>query len=213
MYAWVTDTWNAIKGRCPHDCSYCYMKRFGEQKPARFDAKELKTDLQSGKTIFVGSSCDMFAADIPAEWIRATLDHCRKYPGNRYIFQSKNPGRMVAILAEYPTVDAVVGTTIESNRFFAEFMGAAPDPLRRGAALSLFPGEKFVTIEPVLDFDVEELFAVVKMSGAKFVNIGADSGNNGLKEPPSGKVFLLIDALTMAGIQVRQKRNLSRLTQ
>ena len=28
MYGFVTHTWNVIKGKCPHDCEYCYMKIF-----------------------------------------------------------------------------------------------------------------------------------------------------------------------------------------
>ena len=27
MYEFVTHTWNPIKGKCYHDCSYCYMKK------------------------------------------------------------------------------------------------------------------------------------------------------------------------------------------
>ena len=23
MYPWITHTWNPIKGKCPHDCTYC----------------------------------------------------------------------------------------------------------------------------------------------------------------------------------------------
>lgn len=48
MYTWITHTWNTVKGECPHGCIYCYMKRFGKQKPVRFDEKELKTNLGSG---------------------------------------------------------------------------------------------------------------------------------------------------------------------
>ena len=40
MYPWVTHTWNVIKGKCPHDCSYCYMKRF-PQNELRLDEKEI----------------------------------------------------------------------------------------------------------------------------------------------------------------------------
>ena len=35
MYQFVTHTWNTIKGECPHGCPYCYMKRWGKQKPVR----------------------------------------------------------------------------------------------------------------------------------------------------------------------------------
>ena len=74
MYDFVTHTWNPIKGICPHACSYCYMKdinkRYKKQpKPLHLDEKELKTNLGSGNTIFVGSSCDMWAESVPVEWI------------------------------------------------------------------------------------------------------------------------------------------------
>lgn len=42
MYPWLTHTWNTIKGTCPHNCDYCYMKRWGPQKPLYFDEKELQ---------------------------------------------------------------------------------------------------------------------------------------------------------------------------
>ena len=40
MYQFIDATWNTIKGECFHDCSYCYMKRWGKLKPVRFDEKE-----------------------------------------------------------------------------------------------------------------------------------------------------------------------------
>lgn len=87
MYTWVTHTWNTVKGECPHGCTYCYMKRWGKQRPVRFDESELKTDLNgkypfrfnSRNFIFVGSSCDLFADNIPYEWIKKTIDHCQKH--------------------------------------------------------------------------------------------------------------------------------------
>jgi molybdopterin converting factor small subunit len=39
-----------------------------------FDEKELKTDLGKGNFIFVGSSCDMWAQNIPEEWIEKLPD-------------------------------------------------------------------------------------------------------------------------------------------
>ena len=113
MYNWVTHTWNAIKGKCAHDCVYCYMKIWGELKPLRFDEKEMKRDLGVGNTIFVGSSTDMFAENVPKEWIERVIRHCIEYPGNTYIFQSKNPERMLKY--QFPD-KSIVGTTIESNR-------------------------------------------------------------------------------------------------
>ena len=45
MYEFVTHTWNTIKGQCFHDCSYCYMKRYGTLRETYLDTKEFKTDL------------------------------------------------------------------------------------------------------------------------------------------------------------------------
>lgn len=118
MYSFVTHTWNAVKGRCPHACSYCYMKRWGEQKPVRFDESELKTDLGESNFIFVGSSCDMWADAIPRPWIDRTIEHCTKF-NNRYLFQTKNPGRIDSYIEWLPK-ESVIGTTIETNREWLE---------------------------------------------------------------------------------------------
>ena len=52
MYQFCNATWNVVKGKCEHDCCYCYMKRF-PQKDLWFDEKELKTNLGEGNFIFV----------------------------------------------------------------------------------------------------------------------------------------------------------------
>ena len=68
MYPWCDFTWNPIRGRCPHQCDYCYMKIFkvGE---LRLDEKALKDKLGADRTIFVGSSTDMWAKEVPKRWI------------------------------------------------------------------------------------------------------------------------------------------------
>lgn len=45
------DTWNVVKGECYHNCSYCYMKRWGNQKPVRLDEKELIKELSTFTTV------------------------------------------------------------------------------------------------------------------------------------------------------------------
>ena len=100
MYEFVTHTYNTVKGQCLHNCSYCYVKRWGKLNPVRFDAKELKTDLGSGNFIFVGSSCDMFSTEINQFWIDETLQHLRKF-SNKYLFQTKNPARLKQMTERY----------------------------------------------------------------------------------------------------------------
>jgi hypothetical protein len=207
MYSWITHTWNTVKGECPHGCTYCYMKRFGKQKPVRFDKKELETDLGSGNFIFVGSSCDMFADRIPDEWIKETIIHCYKYD-NTYLFQSKNPHRF--IYTNFPLNHTKLCTTIETNRWYPEFMKDSPIPAYRSLGLSGYVNEKFITIEPIMDFDLKEMIDLVKECNPVQVNIGADSGNNHLPEPSKEKILALIDELKKFTI-IDQKRNLNRI--
>ena len=206
MYEFVTHTWNTIKGKCPHDCSYCYMKRWGKLNPVRFDEKELKTDLGEGNFIFVGSSCDMWANDIPDEWIFRTLCHANKYEKNSYLFQTKNPYNIRRILIP----ESYVCVTLETNRHYPEIMNNCPTPMQRTEQMKLIRHPLYITIEPVIDFDLPEFIEMLKACDPVQVNIGADSGNNGLPEPPIEKVEELIAELSKF-TTIHQKRNLNRL--
>ncbi len=209
MYNFVTHTFNIIKGKCPHNCSYCYCKKWGEQSELHFDEKEFKTNLGENNFIFVGSSCDMFAHDIPSDWIVKTLEHCNKYPKNTYLFQTKNPKRFRDFKLYYPS-NCILGVTIETNR---ESPSKAPSTKDRVAFMGgeeLFGMRKMVTIEPVIDFDVPELVEMIKWIRPEFVNIGADSGNNDLQEPSSFKIQNLIKELEEF-TKVNIKSNLNRL--
>ena len=210
MYTWVTHTWNTVKGECPHGCTYCYMKRWGKQKPVRFDESELKTDLGSGRYIFVGSSCDLFADDIPADWILKTLQHCNNHFYNNFLFQTKNVKRLFNYLGHLP-IRSVICTTIETNRFIPEIMVNSPRPYERAGYMQKIEHfERFITIEPIMDFDLQDMISIIKACNPTQVNIGADSGNNHLPEPSKEKLMQLIEALKEFTI-IDQKRNLARL--
>lgn len=210
MYGFVTHTWNVIKGKCAHDCSYCYMKRWGEQKPLRFDEKELNTNLGEGNFIFVGSSTDMFSNDVSEEWILRVLAHCLGYPKNRYLFQTKNPKRLVKFAARctFPK-DVIFGITMETNKISPS---EAPSTEQRAYHMTqLHPfTKKMVTIEPIMDFDLEILVDWIKKVEPEFVNIGADSTNNDLPEPSSEKIGKLIKELEKF-TKVNLKDNLKRI--
>ena len=75
MYKFITNTWNPIKGKCLHDCTYCYMKSFPQYSKPLFIESEMTTPL-NGKSFFIGSSTDVFANNIPSEWIDKILKHC-----------------------------------------------------------------------------------------------------------------------------------------
>jgi DNA repair photolyase len=210
MYPWITHTWNTIKGECPHGCTYCYMHRWGKQKPVHFDEKELKTDLGSGNFIFVGSSCDMFASSIPYSWTLKTLEHCRKFD-NKYLFQSKNPDNILAQYSNLPT-ELIICTTIESDSFYPNIMGNSPHPMQRSIAMNRLAEhfKCFVTIEPIMDFHLEHFVNMLNRCDAVQINLGADTGHNNLPEPPKEKILALISELKKFTV-VEQKSNLKRL--
>jgi hypothetical protein len=189
------------------------MKRWGKQKLVRFDEKELKTDLNSWhpkKYIFVGSSCDMFADDIPYEWIKRTLKYCQEF-NSCYLFQSKNPIRIWHFLPFIPGRSSIC-TTIETNRFYPEIMNKCPRPVERSGYMNRISEyfECHVTIEPIMDFDLPDMIALIKHCHPTQVNIGADSGNNHLPEPSKEKILALIDELQKF-TKIDRKTNLERL--
>jgi len=186
------------------------MKRFGEQKPMRFDKKELKADLEFGLFVFVGSSCDLFADSVFEKWIIDTLDHCKKFE-NKYLFQTKNPLRFYDFEGCFPEI-SYLGTTIETNRIYPP-MGKTPPPIERAHTLHhhsyYFP--TMVTVEPIMDFDKDILVDYIRMCNPEWVNIGADSQGHNLPEPSGDKIQALIDNLRGSGIEVKLKSNLKRL--
>jgi len=217
MYGFITHTWNVIKGICPHDCTYCYMKQWGRLRDVRFDEKELNTDLGKDNFIFIGSSCDMWADDISWRWRRKILEYKLMHrentrSNNKYLFQTKNPKKFVSSYFVLSADTDTLCTTIETNRYYS-FMGNTPTPLERACEIHklLELGFKtMVTIEPIVDFDIEELCELIIMCKPVQVNIGADSKHNHLPEPPKEKIIELISELEKI-TTVYKKDNLRRL--
>ncbi len=222
MYPWVTHTHTHLAGECPHKCRYCYVQaieqRFGTGRymgELRFVDDELDVRYGMDRTIFVEHCNDLWAEAVPAEWIMCVLRHCNEWPQNEYVFQSKNPGRFTKWLHQMPT-HRLLGCTIETtDEEIAAAVSDAPPPWQRrhdiGYLRSLQHERVFVTIEPILDGDMQLLAEWLSLIAPEFVNIGADSKATDLPEPPAEKVLELITGLKAAGIEIRRKRNLGRL--
>lgn len=211
MYGFITATWNPIKGICPFSCAYCYMRKWWPKMSApRLDEKELKTKLGRGNYIFVGSSIDMFAKGIKDEWIIKALNYCIINDNNTYLFQTKNPKNFNAFI--YPK-NTILCTTIETNRTYLEIVGNAPYPEMRATQILRIDNDfkKMITIEPVIDFDIDILADWMLKIKPMQINIGADSGNNHLPEPTPEKLKTFINLLKDNGLNVYLKPNLNRL--
>ena len=213
MYPWVTHTWNVIRGRCPHNCMYCYMKSvkrdIGE---LRLEEKCLNDNLGVGNIIFVGSSTDMWADEVPDDWILKVLQHCIKYPLNTYLFQSKNPKRFLDFISNYEDFiphNVIWGTTIETNRDLQN-ISKAPSPYQRYSMMTWIEGKTMVSIEPIMDFDLDIMLEWIYAIQPEFVSIGADSKGHNLPEPPAWKIEKLIEELRKF-TDVRVKENLNRI--
>lgn len=106
---------------------------------------------------------------------------------------------------------SIFGTTIETNRYLFNVMGNSPSPIERMEAMTKLPGRKFVTIEPVLEFDVDILASWIDRIRPEFINLGADSKGNDLPEPTAEKIRQFTEKLIEYGIELREKHNLERL--
>jgi hypothetical protein len=78
-------------------------------------------------------------------------------------------------------------------------------------AMEKIKDRKFVTIEPVLDFDVDILASWIDRIRPEFLNLGADSKNHNLPEPTLEKIMMFTEKLREYGIELREKKNLGRL--
>ncbi len=214
MYPWVTHTWNPLAGKCQHDCSYCYMKRSFLGQLKKYQGKvflvesELETDLGKGNIIFVGSATDIFGEWVPDLIIEKILNHCNEFE-NIYLFQSKNPVRFNSFLDLIPD-NSILGTTLETNRDYNNISKAPLTSLRYTDFLKINYPRKMISIEPILDFDLDEFFSWIKTINPEFVSIGADSKYNNLPEPNPQKIEMLIEKIKKL-TEIRVKKNLFRV--
>jgi len=216
MYPWVSHTYNPIRG-CLHGCTYCYVKSMPnyDSKP-RLVEKELTVNLGEDNTIFVGSASDMFGEWVPSEWIEKVLEYTHRFY-NTYLFQTKNPRNFIGYYDLFP-YKTILGTTIETNRDYK--VSSAPlfkervilmEKMSMGTHyLNAEPFDTFVSIEPIMDFDLDELASGICAIRPKFVSVGADSKGHKLIEPSPEKIRHLLEALGKF-TEVRIKNNLRRL--
>ena len=220
MYSFIDGIWNPVSGKCHHGCTYCYVKRIAKQyghiqRKPHLVKSEMNKNLGSGQTIFVCSGCDLFAYDVPFEYIKAVIERSMQFKENKYLLQTKNPARIVYSSFGLSTEIHKICTTIETNRYIPGIMENSPHPDLRATAMNVLANNGFetmVTIEPIIDFDLDKMLELIKETKAAQVNIGADSDhkNNDLPEPTGEKIIELISELEKFTV-VNQKKNLRRL--
>ena len=217
----LTHTWNPLSGTCNHGCTYCSTNKLRRYEvidakysgECRIVGKDL-CNLGKGNTIFVCAQTDLFASDVPNQLILRILEHMDKFD-NKYVLQTKNPAKLTWFVNNLSVFrKCIIGTTVESDIDYPEITVGVPSPFERCYVISKLDEiiDTFITIEPIMQFNLVRLLELIKMSNTKLINIGADSGNNNLPEPTSLEIHQLVNELkSIPGMKVNLKDNLKRL--
>lgn len=210
------ETYNPLAGRCEHDCLYCstdsFRNRFSKINEKyngvpRIDEKAMTKNLGKNKNIFICAQNDLFAQNVPENIIKEIMQYCGKYPENTYLFQTKNPKNIRRIMPE----NSIVCVTIESNRWYPEFMGNTPRPIDRIIECQKIRHELHITCEPLMAYDLISFVDLLKSTSPTQINLGANSNKSiKLPEPSKDEVLALILELEKF-TKVVIKKNLSRL--
>lgn len=213
-------TWNPIKG-CLFDCTYCkpsFQKQAKRQMHNCTECYEFRphqhperlSKIPNAEIVFVGGNGDVSFCD-PAfvkQIIAAIAKKNLKRPNQVYYFQTKRPEYLAQFIGEYPP-NVILVTTLETNR--DDGYGAvskAPPPSKRYAQFKQLEWpRKVVTVEPAMDFDVDEFAGWLISLKPEYVWLGFNSRpwSVRLPEPSREKMLALAERLKKAGIQVRGK--------
>jgi DNA repair photolyase len=220
MFKTITKTWNPYSG-CLFDCTYCWARKLVLEKlqpqgkkykdgfsPA-FHPEELTKTFKPGDFVFVSDMGDIAFAEL--EQRRAIVRRVSEFPETRFLFQTKDPR-----IYDGPTFNnrpnVYLGTTLETNRNYG--ITRAPSPLERYLAMVSLKTRcthKFVSIEPIMDFDLNTLVRWIDNIQPEIVEVGADNYGNNLPEPLWEKVESLIGELRRFVPRVVEKDGLGRL--
>jgi protein gp37 len=211
-------TWNPQTG-CAFSCLYCWSCPLAETRlkahypngfiPA-FHTDRLKRKFKEGEFCFISSMGDI--SFCKPDDLKQILDIVENNPQTDFLFCTKNPMIYRKKIFKDDLSNAYYGATIETNRSYPQDISKAPiNLLRYSAMVGLKNCRKFISIEPVMDFDLEDFTDWILTIEPEIVEIGADNYRHSLPEPEWYKVSALIDKLELAGIQVIQKEGLERL--
>jgi protein gp37 len=199
-FAAIDETWNPVSG-CLHNCTYCYGRKLAETKlknierykdgfKPNLNEKELKKKFTK-KFVFVSDMGDLFGDWVPREWILKVLEAISNSPSSYFLLLTKNPKRYSFF--SFP-VNTVLGTTIETNRDYV--FSKAPSRAERYMIMrGLKHPLKAVSVEPIMDFDLDILASWIKEIKPALIHVGYDNWGNFLPEPALEKTSQLIHQL------------------
>jgi len=145
-------TCNPIIGKCPHACWYCYAEHIRKKQMISEEMKFLKHRLKfrrEAATIFIGSMFDIFADEVPHEWIEEIIETTKLYPQHTFLFLTKNPERYRDFFEINKNQNCWWGTTItgKNDMYRIKFLP---------------PVRNFISFEPLLSEIDNGLFSKYK---------------------------------------------------
>jgi hypothetical protein len=214
-----TATWNPFVG-CGFDCSYCkpsfqqnhyfvmQHKNCGLYRPHIHPERLDRNKIPHEKIIFVCGDSDVRFCE-PSDFARILEVMNQDRMHNRLWFiQSKFPEYFQQFL-DYLPKNTILLTTLETNRDanYDSVSKAPPPSVRYKQFLNLNYPNKIVTIEPLMDFDLDVFSDWILSIKPLAVFIGYNSHPNQihLEEPQMEKCLDLIVALKNKGIRVLTK--------
>lgn len=210
-------TWNCFVG-CNFECTYCNARKTALTRlknsprycdgfvPHQIDGDLGKT-FSPGDFVFIAYMGDIsFATNA---FIAKILHRVAAQPEVNFLVCSKNPMKYRLWPRPFP-VNLVLGATIESTANLS--LSKAPAPYERYyALLNINHPRKFVSIEPICDFEPTRMLHWMKQLKPEIIEVGADNYHNHLPEPPWRKVQRLLECLPSICPTVVEKVGLHRL--
>jgi uncharacterized Fe-S cluster-containing radical SAM superfamily protein len=218
MYA-SAKTWNPFKG-CRFACTYC-VPSFQQQAKRQMHRcqqcydyvphthEERLSKIPSAEIVFVCGNGDISACPLPyaRRIVEQVVKHSERCPRKTFYFQSKRPKYFEPLLGMLPE-SAILITTLETNRDegYKKVSKAPPPSERYRQFKALDYPRKVVTVEPVMEFDLETFAGWLIDLKPEFVYLGFNSKKSvKLPEPSEQKMQDLAKRLTAAGVLIRGK--------
>jgi hypothetical protein len=186
-----------------HNCTSCYNY-------IPHTHEERLKSIPSAEIVFVCGNSDISFCDpdFTRRIINAVRHHNVRCPDKTYFFQSKKPQYFERFLREFPE-NVILLTTLETNRDegYSEISEAPLPSDRYQQLLNLDYPRKVITIEPVLDFDLEIFSRWILDLAPEYIWIGYNSKPKqvNLPEPSKDKLLEFITILHNNGVKLKGK--------